>query len=302
MSLQGTFDTLSVTELFGLLSTAGKTGALRLEAGPHEASLLVRSGRCCAVDDGGTAVSVATEGELGARLVDVGFTLARQSEGSFRFSDTDVAEPGLSVAFEPAVAEITAMLDAWKDVEATIPSLDVRLRLAAALPDEQIVIRAAEWTLLTGVQAGPTVRELVASVGEPLLDVCRAVKDLVDRGAIEVGPEAPAAEPMVVASTEAVAAPPPEPAPRVEAVAPPVAGEHRRPAPADRSALHEATARLLDPIEPYAPEADEPEPEPEPERELPREPVAVAADRPGGGEEPSADRGALLRLFSALKE
>jgi hypothetical protein len=262
VSLQGTFDTLSVTELFGLLSTAGKTGALRLEAGEHDASVLVRGGRCCAV-----GAAAGSEAELSARLVDVGFTLARQPEGSFRFSDQEVSEGDASVPFEPAVAEITAMVAAWKDIEATIPSLDARLRLAPELRDEQIVVTAAQWAVLAGLEGRPTVRELVAATGQPLLDVCRRVKDLVDRGAVEVG---------------AVAAPVAAPAPVVE--------------PA-RSALEEATSRLLDPAEP------EPEPELEPVvvREPARvpEPVAVAAVR---DDDPSADRSALLRLFSALKE
>ncbi|HEX4492520.1 MAG TPA: DUF4388 domain-containing protein [Acidimicrobiia bacterium] len=270
MSLQGTFDTLSVTELFGLLSTAGKTGALRLEAGHHEASLLVRAGRCCAVDDG-APVALGTESELGARLVDVGFTLARQPEGSFRFSDGDVAESGVSVAFDPAVAEITAMVEAWKDIETTIPSLDVRLRLAPALGAEEIVLGAPEWALLVGLQGRPTVRELVATAGESLLDVCRRVKDLVDRGAVEVGTAAPTpAAPVPVAepAVRVVAAePPPQPEPQ------PRPQPEPRPPTRDRAALEEATTHLLDPIEPYAPEADEP-----------------------------ADRSALLRLFSALKE
>jgi Domain of unknown function (DUF4388) len=307
VSLQGTFDTLSVTELFGLLATAGKTGALRLEAGEHEATLLVRAGRCCAVDDG-AAVSVGSEAQLGARLVDIGFTLAREAEGSFRFSEGDVAEAEVTVPFEPAVAEITAMVEAWKDIEATIPSLEVRLRLAAALPadDQQIVIRAAEWALLARLPAQPTVRELVAALGEPLLDVCRRAKDLVDRGAIEV---AVATGTPVAAGAAAEATPAPAPDVAPEPAAPrddPLPPVETRPPDArhrparDRSALHEATAQLLDPTEPYAPEAVEPETA---EAAGAREPVAVAADRKGGdGEEPSADRGALLRLFSALKE
>jgi uncharacterized protein DUF4388 len=274
VSLQGTFDTLSVTELFGLLSTAAKTGALRLAAGEHEASLLVRAGRCCAVDDGSGTDAVATEAELGARLVDVGFTLAREPEGSFRFSDGEVAESEVSIAFEPAVAEIATMVEAWKDIETTIPSLDARLRLASELCAEQIVLGAGEWALLVQLQGRPSVRELVATAGEPLLDVCRRVKDLVDRGAIEVGAAAPPPEPAALGAPEPVVVVEPEPEPAAEPEpAPPAPIRARQPSP-ERSALHEATSRLLDPIEPYAPEADE----------------------------PSADRGALLRLFSALKE
>lgn len=299
MSLQGTFDTLSVTELFGLLSTASKTGALRLEAGDHEAAVFVRAGRCCAVEsaDAGEGLP-ADAGGLAARLVDVGFALARQPAGSFRFADAEAPtrRADVEVALEPAVAEITEMLAAWHDIEATIPSLDARLRLAPVLRDDEIVLRVAEWAVLVALEPMPTVRELVALRGEPLLEVCRLVKDLVDRGAVEV---AAAREPATAAGA-------------------PVRRAERR--DDRRAALEAATAGILDPMEPYAPEAVEPEPEPvrvaadpprvvvwEPAAEV-REPVAVpepvgarAAAEPAS-DEPSADRGALLRLFSALKE
>src|SRR5260221_8985062 len=90
VSLQGTFDTLSVTEVFGLLSTAGKSGALRLEAGEREASIFVTDGLCCAVDSDEPGRSDDPGDELAARLVDVGFAFARQASGSFRFLDSEL--------------------------------------------------------------------------------------------------------------------------------------------------------------------------------------------------------------------
>ncbi|MBV9919913.1 MAG: DUF4388 domain-containing protein [Pseudonocardia sp.] len=319
MSLQGTFDTLSVTELFGLLSTAAKTGALRLEAGDHEAAVFVRAGRCCAVEPAG-----AGGAGLAAALVDVGFTLARQPEGAFRFTDSEMPErpAEAEVALEPAVAEILAMLDAWRDIEATIPSLDARLRLAPQLRGDEIVLRADEWAVLVALEARPTVRELVAARGESLIEGCRLVKHLVDRGAVEVTTERGPA-----------AAPPAPSTPTTVADVRPSGRDERR------AALEAATAGILDAAEPYAPEAIEPEPvaaavvrEPAPQplvrepapQPVVREPVIpdpvvrpslavepepVAVPEPVGArvavdpvEEPSSDRGALLRLFSALKE
>src|SRR5690348_15930718 len=87
VSLQGTFDTLPLTEVLGLLSTAGKSGALRLEAGGHEAHVFLSGGRCCAVEADDASGPVASPEALSARLVDVGFSLGRIASGSFRFSD-----------------------------------------------------------------------------------------------------------------------------------------------------------------------------------------------------------------------
>src|SRR5262249_38723396 len=141
------------------------------------------------------------------RLVDVGFTLARQSTGSFRFSDGDVEEADVTVAFEPAVAEITAMVGAWKDIETTIPSLEARLRLAAQLPRDEVGTRAAERARLAraGGRRGGGGR--AGGGAEPLREGCRRVKDLVDRGAIEV----------TAASVDAT--PPAAPAPPAKAAA-----------------------------------------------------------------------------------
>ena len=128
MSLQGTFDTLSVTELFGLLATAGKTGALRLEAGEHDAgpfkaSVFVTGGLCCAVESDDAHGPAGSEPELASRLVDVGFSLARCHSGSFRFNDAE--SPPFDVVattrLEPAVAEIAALLEQWREIEAQDP-------------------------------------------------------------------------------------------------------------------------------------------------------------------------------------
>jgi Domain of unknown function (DUF4388) len=194
VSLQGTFDTLSVTDLFGLLSTAGKTGALRLEAGELEASVFVTGGLCCAVEAdeaGGSAGSRAPESndELAGRLVDVGFAFARLPEGSFRFSDSELAAYDTSVTtpLERAVVEIRSLLDQWHEIESTIPSLDVRVRLAPVLHHEEIVVTAQEWNLLVALETMPSVRDLVAQRREPMMEVCREIKGLVERGAVEIG-------------------------------------------------------------------------------------------------------------------
>jgi hypothetical protein len=244
VSLQGTFDTLPVTELFGLLASAAKTGALRLEAGDHEASVFLTGGLCCAVESGAAAPSAASDTELAARLVDVGFAFARLATGSFRFSDSELAgyDTGVTTPLEPAVVEIRSLLDQWREIEATIPSLDVRVRLARVLRDDEVVVTAQEWSLLVALEGMPTVRELVARRQQPMMDVCRDLKGLVDRGAVEIGAEVPV--PPHVAET-AVAA-----VPEVAGVAAGrTTGAHRDPA--------DATVRLLEPSEPYAPGADD---------------------------------------------
>jgi Domain of unknown function (DUF4388) len=249
VSLQGTFDTLPVMELFGLLASAAKTGALRLEAGDHEASVFLSGGLCCAVDTDDTPAPVAaSDAELAARLVDVGFAFARLASGSFRFSDSDLAEydTGVTTPLEPAVIEIRSLLDQWREIEATIPSLDVRVRLAPVLRDAEVVVTAREWSLLVALEGTPTIRELVARCTQPMMEVCRDLKGLVDRGAVEIG----AAVPDDRATVEIHV--PEGRVPEGRAAAEPTTNGVRRGAP-------ESTVSLLEPSEPYAPDAYVPE-------------------------------------------
>ena len=336
VSLQGTFDTLSVTELFGLLSTAAKTGALRLEAGEHEAAVFVSAGRCCAVESDAATGPAGSDGELASRLVDVGFTLARQPSGSFRFADSELPsfETTLATPLEPAVAEITSMLDQWREIEATIPSLDVRVRLAPVLRGEQIVVTAPEWLLLVALEGRPSVREVVAQRNEPVIQVCRLLKELADRGAIEVGtdmgrpgvateeptergrrgrgdaasspidpsePYAPGAETTARTTGMAVAGSPSGVA-AVAAAANAIAAAE---ADAIAAGLASRMTRSRRPVPDAFAGADEAPTERDgaaTSQAATSEEATAEAAKESEPEEGSQDRGALLRLFSALKE
>ncbi len=326
MSLQGTFDTLPVTELLGLLSTAGKSGALRLEAGGHEAEVFLSGGRCCAIEADDASSAVAGGDGLNARLVDVGFSLGRIPAGSFRFSDgaPPAHDADATAPIEPAIVEIQALLDQWHDIEATIPSLDVRVRLAPVLGAEEIVLRAPEWSILVDLEAMPTVRDLVRRRPEPLIEVCRILKELVERGAAEVGSDLGPPQPRLARRTrdsagatvtnvlepEAPYAPPAEPtalaasrsgdggetnaatdaAEHALADVAAAVGENRPDGGAVAAGLAARGARSRRTV-PDVFAADEPQ--------------TTATDAPGEADESgesAPDRGALLRLFSALKE
>jgi hypothetical protein len=341
VSLQGTFDTLSVTELFGLLSTAGKTGALRLESAEHEsgptkAAVFVAAGLCCAVESDDEHGPSGSEAELARRLVDVGFSLARCHSGSFRFNDAE--SPPFDVVattrFEPAVAEITTLLEQWHEIEATLPSLDARMRLAPVLKADEIVVTAAEWGLLAGLVGTPSVREMIARSALSMIEVCRMVADLVDRGAIEVGGPAELPEvrvepgrrrregPAHGSASPGTASPgtlhqievkqPYAPVSdavttAVDAIAAAEAADAIATAEADavaaglvsrmtknRRALPDAFASGSD-----ADAADGSEPDGVPSEALPASPATGAGS---ASVDAPQDRGALLRLFSALKE
>ena len=179
------------------------------------------------------------------------------------------------------------------------------MRLAPVLLGEEIVVSADEWKLLVALTEMPTVREVVAEQRSTVITVCRALKDLVDRGAVEVGVDLARRVPAAVAPT-AVTAP-------VEPVAD--TGVFAEVGAADLVAAAEAEEIAADLVSrmartrPATPDAFAETDESPTKRAVAvteEEEMAEVVAREFAGQsddgESAPDRGALLRLFSALKE
>ena len=123
--LQGTFDTLSLPELLGLLAHSQKTGTLWLEAGPATAAIYLADGRCCAAQSGDLTGKVDDAAALLGRVVELCFAAARQDDGAFRFGSEE--PPWVcpeTVDLDAAVDELARLLDEWREIQAVIPTLD----------------------------------------------------------------------------------------------------------------------------------------------------------------------------------
>jgi hypothetical protein len=185
--LQGTFETLALPELIGLLAHSRKTGALWLEAGPATAALYVTDGRCCAAQSGDLTGPVSDAASLLTRMVELLFAAARQDDGSFRFG---TEEPPWrcdeTVDLESALDELSRLVDEWRDIQAVVPSLDARVRLSDELATDEIVLDRQRWALLVAIDGRRTVRELVRKTNRPVLDVCHSLVALIEAGAAAV--------------------------------------------------------------------------------------------------------------------
>jgi hypothetical protein len=298
--LQGTFETLSLPEVLGLLASARKSGALLLEAGPMSAIVHVEDGHCRAVETVDRRDPVDHGHALLDRLVEVCFNAVRAESGSFKFAADEPApwrcpEP---VELSDALVEVERLLKQWREVVRVIPSLDCRLRLLDALVVDELVLDRERWSLLVALDGRRTVRELVERVGHPVLEVCHTLLELVEAGALGiVDPEPAPAPPLVpVAPAEPPPAPssasPPAPAPPVERVPAPEPVREPLPAPVPAPAVERPA--FQSPPEPAARVEPTPEPVAEPRASEPEtEPVGAVA---------GADRGAFLRMFSGLRE
>jgi hypothetical protein len=185
--LQGTFDTLGLQEVLGLLAQARKTGALWLDAGPASAVIYVVDGRCCAALSNEAADAIDNAPALVVRLVDLCFAVARAEDGAFKFG---VEEPPWvcqeTVDLYVANDELSRLLEEWRQIQSVIPSLECRIRLSDELGIDELLVDRERWRLLTAIDGRRSVRELVRKTTRPVLDVCHAVVALVEAGAVVV--------------------------------------------------------------------------------------------------------------------
>jgi hypothetical protein len=194
--LQGTFETLALAELLGLLSQSRKTGALWLDAGQASAVIYIVDGRCCAALSSDAAEAITDAPSLLVRLVDLCFGVARAEDGSFRFG---VEEPPWRCAETVDLEVVNDELARLREIQAVIPSLECRIRLTDELGIDEIVIDRERWRLLTAIDGRRNVRDLVRKTNRAVLEVCHAVVALVDAGAVTVAQ--PAAAPTGNRST-----------------------------------------------------------------------------------------------------
>jgi hypothetical protein len=250
--LQGTFDTLSFSEVNRLLAASHKTGALRMDAGVV-ATWWFEDGVCRAAEGGDLVEPVTDARELLARMVDIGFVVARHAGGTFRFVAEEPApwESEVRLPVDAVLIEIDALLEQWREIEVVIPSLECRPVLCDELGADHLEIDGETWRLIVQIDRRRTVRDLAQRTSRSVFELCRTLIELVELGAVQITPEV-------------VVAPPPS--------------SQRRAGPG-------APVGYVQPEEPYGPGVESPHPGP----------IAESEERKPG------DRGALLRVFSALQ-
>ena len=183
MALQGSIETFALPDVMRLLASTRKTGRLRLTGTRGSGSVWVADGQVVAVD----AESRRAEG-----TVDVLFELLRLPDGEFVF-DADELPERLSPPedVEPVLAQAESRLAEWRDIEAVVPSSRSWVTLAPTLGAEEVTIDADSWAMIVRVGHGTSVDALGDQFDLSELDVARTVRDLVERGLVEVGGEAP---------------------------------------------------------------------------------------------------------------
>jgi hypothetical protein len=291
VSLSGTFETLSVSDVFGLLASGHKTGALHLDAGSAHLVLHVVDGQCAGLTWKSRPEGGADDGDVAGRVRDAVFEIMKSDDGHFAFdADADDFESpsGDRVDLRVVAGEVRDLLEEWHEIEVVVPSLDHRPRLDDALESETVEFDRERWTLMVAADGRRSVRDLARRLDRPVLDLCRELVTLVDIGVLAIDRPSKAhalaeaagtanivpEEPYGPGVGDAVSTPPPAPStPSSPPKAPPPA-EMVDDDTGDAGVVAEAVDALRA------------------RGELPAD--LDAAD--------PRDRGALLRLFSALRD
>lgn len=185
MALEGTLDTVSLPEVLGLLA-AGKTGRLQLEGPRGCGAVLVRGGRVAAAETPRTGALDAA-GDVAEAV----FELLRWDAGSFSFAPADGPPDGdeqaAGTAVDEVLADASARLERWREVEAVVPSLGCAVEVVDEVAGPEATVPAASWQVLVAAARSGTVGEVGSRLGLDEVAASGAVRDLVSVGLVRVG-------------------------------------------------------------------------------------------------------------------
>lgn len=175
LALRGDLETLALVELLEFLASTGKSGCLRLDGDRGHGTVWLR---------GGAVAAAATAHAPDAPLAEVFCDLLSFETGSFVFDRADQpSEDGDTERVHVLLDRAQLLLDEWQELHELIPSIEVRVGLAAEVPaGEQLTVTAEQWRALVAIGGGCTISRLAAVLGLSELGVMRVVHDLVSSG------------------------------------------------------------------------------------------------------------------------
>jgi hypothetical protein len=189
VSLQGSLDTFALPDVLLLLASTRKSGELHV-AGSRAVSVARQpdtEGRLW-FDAGGL---VGTDVAQTTEPAEAVFELLRLNQGTFSFLAGTPSGGGPRIEVEGVLVEAQTRLSEWREIEAVVPSLDAWLQLSPEPPLAHVSMRGDQWRLVVAIGAGCPVSGAIGHLGLAELPGCRAVKELVEAGLVQLTPHAP---------------------------------------------------------------------------------------------------------------
>jgi Domain of unknown function (DUF4388) len=178
MALHGTIETFPLSDVLRLLSVTRQSGCLQLHADASHGNVWMGDGAVLTADS-----DHARDAPTDEALAD----LFRWPAGAFAFRPDELPRSnGQSHDTEALIASAERLAEEWEALQATVPSQDHTVALAATLPGNDVVIDAERWTWLAAVSGGRTVCDLAVALDLTELGVLRVVATLVELGVVTV--------------------------------------------------------------------------------------------------------------------
>lgn len=185
MSLQGNLETFALPDVLRFLSTSNKTG--RLAVATHRCT-----GEVWMADGGVVAVTAGDATEPADGL----FELLRNPEGTFDFdADADPGKDAKPCDVNDLLGSAEERLGEWRAIEAVVPSMTCAVHLATELGSDSVEVDRTTWSAVVAAATSDRVADVAAHLEMGEFEACRTVKDLVERGLLEIGPAAEVAQP-----------------------------------------------------------------------------------------------------------
>ncbi len=223
MSLNGNLEIFPVEEVLRLLARSHKTGCLRVESAGHQGRVFIAGGSLTfattatdeevrrqvinaglvgpddfrKVDLSGVSLSevlapTVTSSDLTdfvrEQIVESLYRVRKAGKGKFDFL-VDVAArypTGQAFDVEFVIAESERRSIEWADIDAVIPDLHAKYRLARTLTgDDAVTISSSTWRFLAAVESGANAHELSDRLGLSTFVASRELANLVRNGLME---------------------------------------------------------------------------------------------------------------------
>jgi hypothetical protein len=184
VSLQGSFEVLSLAELLRSLAGARKTGVLSLDLGGGLGSIELRDGEC--TDARFEDRVDARDSAAGVRdcLIDLCFATLDEPRATFRFMALDVDGAAVGVDVDSLLPDVERLAAEWEGVRQRIPSLAAVPMLSTQLGGNSITLTGSQWAVLASCDGRRSVREIAPFGCRATIATCRTLLELIEQTAI----------------------------------------------------------------------------------------------------------------------
>ncbi len=181
--------TFTLDEMLRFAASTARTATVHVE-GARAGRVAFRDGRIVGADVAGHAACSQPAGL--DRVVDVLLELEVEAAGTGCFElvpGVDAATVGgAALAVDDVLATKAARVREWKEIVAGLPGAGAVLRRASDLT-RPVTIDADGWRVLGALDGGASVARLTRTTGIGTFATCRAVRRLLDAGAVTVDEE-----------------------------------------------------------------------------------------------------------------